>query len=123
VEEEVEEGATAVVVKETTEEDAQEEEEEEITTPEPPQRPRSTGVYALPSETMSSTMVRREQQTRCVQLGRRSYTTSEQYTDTVLASNELQNRTTVAIIEPTYTQQVLVEIQYLAPLSSAIALL
>jgi hypothetical protein len=71
----------------TTEEDAHEEENEETTTPEPPLRLPSTEVYAPPSETMSLTMARRAQQTRCERLGRRSFTTLEQYTETISATN------------------------------------
>jgi hypothetical protein len=71
----------------TTEGVAHVEEDEETVTLEPLQRLPSTKVCAPPSVTMSLTMARRAQQTRCERLGRRSFTMSEQFMDTISVMN------------------------------------
>jgi hypothetical protein len=83
VEEQVKEEATAVAVKPSIAEDVREAEDEEAAIPERLELLPNTGVYAPLLVSMSSTMGRREQQTRCVRPGRRLYTTLERYTDTI----------------------------------------
>jgi hypothetical protein len=85
--EEVEDGATAVVATAITEEADQEDAEEEITTQEPQQLPPSIEVCAPLLAIMSLIMARREQLTKCVRLGKRSYITSEQYMGMILVMN------------------------------------